>query len=162
MKSCSVLSFRRLSMSRWKSCFAWHTSPGLHTLRRSLRRQSFPRLKLRRFSNLWPGQALWSSRWGTKGGFWLAQSADRIRAAEVIDFLSCRSRGRSQEQQDPLARALACVFVRCQKAFDEITIADLGKSGERSIARESAATCQWWILIVFPWFRSEEHTSELQ
>jgi len=68
------------------------------------------------------------SRRGAKGGFWLAQPAERIRAAEVIDFLSRRSRGRSQEQRDPLARALARVLARCQKAFDEITIADLARA----------------------------------
>lgn len=68
------------------------------------------------------------SRRGTKGGFWLAQPADRIRTAEVIDFFTRRTRGRSQDQQDPVARALARVLARCQKEFDEITIADLARA----------------------------------
>ena len=67
------------------------------------------------------------SRRGTKGGSWLAQPADRIRAAEVIAFFTRRKFGRSQDQQDPLARALTRVLANCQKAFDEITIADLAR-----------------------------------
>lgn len=68
------------------------------------------------------------SRRGTKGGFWLAQPANQIRATEVIDFFARRYRGRSQGEQDPLARILDRVLARCQKAFDEITIADLARS----------------------------------
>jgi Rrf2 family protein len=74
----------------------------------------------------WAGFAV--SRRGTKGGFWLAQPAGRIRAAEVINFFTHRNRGHSKAQQDPLTRALGRVLARCQKAFDEITIADLARS----------------------------------
>jgi Rrf2 family protein len=83
-----------------------------------------------------------ASRRGTKGGFWLVQPADRIRAAEVMTFLTHRVRTAPHRQMDPLAAVLARVLTRCQKEFDEITIADLAGAAKSRGGRSSRKTLQ--------------------
>lgn len=67
------------------------------------------------------------SRRGTKGGFWLATPADRIRVTDVTDFFAHHAKGQARQQHDGLLRALEQATARCQKEFSRITVADLAK-----------------------------------
>jgi Rrf2 family protein len=67
------------------------------------------------------------SRRGTKGGFWLATSADRIRVTDVTDFFAHQGERQHSAEKDGLLRALEHATAHCKKEFSRITVADLAK-----------------------------------
>lgn len=80
------------------------------------------------------------SRRGTKGGFWLVRSADRIRVTDVTDFFAHHTKGQPRQRHDGLLKALQQATARCQKEFSRITVADLAKaSSERETRRCTSA-----------------------
>jgi len=68
------------------------------------------------------------SRKGTKGGFWLVRSPNRIRVTDVADFFARQSESKAAQGHDALLKALARPTARCHKLFSRITIADLAKA----------------------------------
>jgi DNA-binding IscR family transcriptional regulator len=84
------------------------------------------------------------SRRGTKGGFWLATPADRIRVTDVTDFFAHHRKDQPPEENDGLLKALEQAAARCQKQFARITVADLAKASgcepEAHRARISGST----------------------
>lgn len=67
------------------------------------------------------------SRRGTKGGFWLATPANRIRVTDVTDFFAHQGERQSSSQKDGLLKALEHATAHCKKGFSRITVADLAK-----------------------------------
>ena len=79
------------------------------------------------------------SRRGTKGGFWLAKQADRIRVTDVADFFAHHGKANHSKEQDGLLKALEQATAHCRKQFSRITVADLAKaSGCEQAARPAA------------------------
>ena len=78
-----------------------------------------------------------SSRRGTKGGFQLTASAERLRTSEVIDFFL--SKYESEPDRDcPVMRALRVTTAPGQDAFGSLTLADIA-SGRFGSRRNSSA-----------------------
>lgn len=67
------------------------------------------------------------SRRGTKGGFWLATPANRIRVTDVTDFFAHHGEEHRSQERDGLLKALEQATARCRKEFSRITVADLAK-----------------------------------
>ncbi len=85
------------------------------------------------------------SRRGTKGGFWLAIPANRIRVTDVTDFVADHGEGHRSPEHDGLLKALERATTRCQKEFSRIPVADLAKTSrcEPADRRASGAnSCQ--------------------
>lgn len=79
------------------------------------------------------------SRRGTKGGFWLAKPAGRIRVTDVADFFARHSTAKGPMERDGLCKALEQATARCRKEFSRITVADLARaSGCEPAARLAA------------------------
>lgn len=79
------------------------------------------------------------SRRGTKGGFWLAKSAARIRVTDVADFFAHHGEEKGSMEKDGLFKALSQATARCRKEFSRITVADLARaSGCEPAARLAA------------------------
>ncbi len=68
------------------------------------------------------------SRRGTKGGFWLCTSPERIRVTDVANFFAHHAGAQRAKGQDGLLRALEHATARCQKEFSLITVADLARA----------------------------------
>jgi Rrf2 family protein len=66
------------------------------------------------------------SRRGTKGGFWLASPANRIRVTDVTGFFAHQGQQHALEK-DGLLKALERATAQCKKEFSRITVADLAK-----------------------------------
>ena len=64
------------------------------------------------------------SRRGTKGGFWLSESPDQIRAGKVISFFLANHSVEANEQ-DPVSRAIERSNARCQVVLENLTLADI-------------------------------------
>ncbi len=80
------------------------------------------------------------SRRGTKGGFWLATPADRIRVTDVADFFTRHTQDGRVREADALVKALEHATARCHEEFSRITVADLakasgGKPAEHRVSR---------------------------
>lgn len=84
----------------------------------------------------WAG--LVESRRGTKGGFWLATPADRIRVTDVTDFFAHHGKARPRQRHDGLLKGLEQATARCQKEFSRITVADLAKASGCEVADHRA------------------------
>ena len=67
-----------------------------------------------------------TSRRGSKGGFHLAASADRITTGEVIDFFLSKHPSEPDEKSSVM-RALQKAIAPCQKAFGRMTLAEIGR-----------------------------------
>ena len=80
------------------------------------------------------------SRRGTKGGFWLATPANRIRVTDVTDFFAHQGERQSSPQKDGLLRALEHATAQCKKQFSCITVADLAKVSGCEPGEHRAAT----------------------
>lgn len=70
-----------------------------------------------------------TSRRGTKGGFRLASSAERITMAEVIGFFLAKH-PIEPEGNSPVMRVLRDSTAPCQKAFGELSLADVSQPHE--------------------------------
>ena len=68
------------------------------------------------------------SRRGTKGGFWLAKRAGRIRVTDVVDFFAHHEESERSMEQDGLLKALEHATAQCRNQFSRITVADLAKA----------------------------------
>lgn len=67
-----------------------------------------------------------TSRRGAKGGFQLAVDADQITTGQVIDFFA--SKYEAEPDGDcPVMRVLRETTAPCQKAFGNLTLADIAK-----------------------------------
>lgn len=79
------------------------------------------------------------SRRGTKGGFWLAKPAGRIRVTDVADFFARRGVAKGSMEQDGLCKALELATAHCRREFSRITVAELARaSGCEPAARLAA------------------------
>ena len=65
-----------------------------------------------------------TSRRGTKGGFRLASSAERITMAEVIGFFLAKH-PIEPEENSPVMRVLRDCVAPCQKAFGKLSLAEV-------------------------------------
>jgi len=95
---------------------------------------------------VWGGFA--TSRRGSKGGFHLSSSANRITMGEVIDFFLARHPD-EQEENSPVMYVLRESIAPCQKAFARLSLEDVARPikqrRQRSVtdpAIESAKTYQ--------------------
>lgn len=70
------------------------------------------------------------SRRGTRGGFWLAQPADKIHVPDVITSLTHKTRDRAEREQDGVTKVLARALARCKRDFGQITLADLARAAK--------------------------------
>jgi len=95
---------------------------------------------------VWGGFA--TSRRGSKGGFHLSSSANRITMGEVIDFFLARHPA-ELEEDSPVMYVLRKSIAPCQKAFARLSLAEVARPikrrGKRSVmdaAIKSAKTYQ--------------------
>ncbi len=63
------------------------------------------------------------SKRGTKGGFWLSASPDQLKAGEVIMFFLAHHP--SEENEDPVSRAIEKTNAHCQAVLKNLTLADI-------------------------------------
>lgn len=70
-----------------------------------------------------------TSRRGTKGGFRLASSAERITMAEVIGFFLAKH-PIEPEVNSPVMRVLRDSTAPCQKAFGKLSLAEVSQPHE--------------------------------
>jgi Rrf2 family protein len=88
-----------------------------------------------------------TSRRGTKGGFHLSSSANRITMGEVIDFFLARHPVEPEEAL-PVMYVLRKSIAPCQRAFARLSLAEVARArerrGKRSVtdAAKSAKTHQ--------------------
>jgi len=81
-----------------------------------------------------------TSRRGTKGGFQLATSADRITMGEVIDFFLARHPEKSG-RTSPVMRALQQCMAPGQQKFARLTLADVAHfSARRPVRKRDSST----------------------
>lgn len=82
-----------------------------------------------------------ASRRGSKGGFHLASGADRITMGEVIDFFLAKH-PIEPEGNSPVMRVLQASIEPCQRAFGELSLAEVAQPREmknrRSVTNGSA------------------------
>jgi len=78
-----------------------------------------------------------TSRRGTKGGFHLSASADQITMGEVIDFFLSRH-PQERDVDFVVMRVLETTGAPCQKAFSNLTLADITAERTRHSRRRSA------------------------
>jgi DNA-binding IscR family transcriptional regulator len=95
---------------------------------------------------VWGGFA--TSRRGSKGGFHLSSSANRITMGEVIDFFVARHPS-EPEEGSPVMSVLRESIAPCQRAFARLSLAEVARPmkrrGKRSVtdaAIKSAKTHQ--------------------
>lgn len=79
-----------------------------------------------------------TSRRGTKGGFRLASSAERITMAEVIGFFLAKH-PIEPEGNSPVMRVLHDCIAPCQKAFGKLSLAEVVQPPE-SMGRKGSTT----------------------
>lgn len=77
-----------------------------------------------------------SSRRGTKGGFHLALSADRITMGKVIDFFLTRHPAEAEETS-PVMQVLQKSIAPCQKVFARLSLADVARAAKPPRRRTS-------------------------
>jgi Rrf2 family protein len=77
---------------------------------------------------VWGGFA--TSRRGSKGGFHLSSSANRITMGEVIDFFLARHRA-EPEEGSPVMSVLRKSIAPCQRAFARLTLAEIARPRKR-------------------------------
>jgi len=78
-----------------------------------------------------------TSRRGSKGGFRLASSAERITMAEVIGFF-LRKHPIEPEANSPVMRVLRDCIAPCQKAFGKLSLAQVARPHENKPGKRSA------------------------
>jgi Rrf2 family protein len=71
-----------------------------------------------------------TSRRGSKGGFHLATSPDRITMGEVIDFFMTKHPA-EPEGDAPVIRVLRACIAPAEKAFGKLSLADISKPRSR-------------------------------
>ena len=71
-----------------------------------------------------------TSRRGSKGGFHLSSSADRITMGEVIDFFLARHPA-EPEEGSPVMHVLRRSVAPCQKAFSKLSLAEIARPMKR-------------------------------
>jgi len=81
------------------------------------------------------------SRRGSKGGFWLAMPAERIRVKDVICFFEPGFLN-SQGPEDPISRRLVQATACCRHKIATITIADLTEIQNKSRKEETVHAIQ--------------------
>lgn len=80
-----------------------------------------------------------TSRRGSKGGFQLASSADRITMGEVIDFFLARHPVEI-EKSSPVMRALRECMAPCQKEFAKLSLAQVKQRAGTRFSRKRSVT----------------------
>lgn len=78
-----------------------------------------------------------NSRRGTKGGFWLSESPQRILAGQVISFLDTHHDSETAND-DKCGQALRALSAQCQRKLQCLTVADLA-SGRVACASKVSA-----------------------
>jgi len=80
-----------------------------------------------------------TSRRGSKGGFQLASSADRITMGEVINFFLTRHPV-EPEKSSPVMRALRDCMAPCQKEFAKLSLALVKQRAETKFSKNRPVT----------------------
>lgn len=76
-----------------------------------------------------------ASRRGSKGGFWLLRSPNRVRVRELIDFFhrpEAPAAAGADKDKDPVARLWQQATALSKQSFERHTLADLVREGEES------------------------------
>ena len=64
------------------------------------------------------------SKRGTKGGFWLRETPEQIRAGKVISFFLSNHSVEANDE-DPVSRAIVKSNAHCQAVLESLTLADI-------------------------------------